>query len=207
MNDFRFSWSALLVVGQVWPRLYPDAIPVPNIVPIAPVEAPVPVKEKAKILYSPSHRRQGRWGTKVSPVMDSALAKLQSDGLADVFDLTQPVSPYQLEVLRKRMNITIDEIVTGGFHQISLEGLLCGNVVVNGSDEFSIQVMRGWTQSQSRPPFVIADEANIEQTLKDLLGDTVRLRELAEESLDYGKSYLLPENLVQRYDEIYRTLS
>lgn len=207
LDDFRIPWSAFFVVGQIWPRLYPDATPMPNIVPMPPVEAPAPIGDSVRVIYSPSHRRQGRWGTKISPVLDETLKKLGDNELADVFDLKQAVSPYQLTQLRKKMNVTIDEIVTGGFHQISLEGMLCGNVVINGSDEFSIQVMRGWTKSKARPPFVVLDESNVEQELTALVKDHARLQEKAEETLDYGKKYLLPEMLVKRYDEVYRTLN
>ncbi|PQA88548.1 hypothetical protein CW354_09710 [Marinicaulis flavus] len=206
MDDFRFDWSAFFVVGQIWPRLYPEAMPMPNLIPISPPDSPASIGECLKVLYSPSHRRDGRWGTKVSPALDEALSKIEAQGLAEIYDLKSPILPYQLGELRKRMNITIDEITTGGFHQISLEGLLCGNVVINGSDEFSIQVMRGWTKTKKRPPFVIMNEANVEKALSELLENHARLAEIAEASLAYSKEFLPPAKLIQRYDEAYRAI-
>ena len=60
-------FSMSLVVGQGWPRLWPDYRPVPNIIDAHPTIRPRDTNERLRVLYRPSHTRPGRWGGKGCP--------------------------------------------------------------------------------------------------------------------------------------------
>lgn len=204
-KECELEFDEKLVVAQYHPRLYQEHLLVPNLVNFKPEINLLKEGEKPVILFSPAHNRTGgRWNDKTCPELETALESVEKLGLAEVKNITG-VSPYELFSIRKKAHITIDEIVTGAFHQISLEGMAAGNVVINNADDFSMAMLRNYSKG-GQAPFVRTDKESISDTLIDLLTDHDRIRELQQASYDYHCRYLTPKKLIKIFEKIYEGL-
>lgn len=157
-------------------------------------------------MFSPSHARGGRWNAKYSKTLEMTIESLEKMGLIEKVWPEQPVSPSVLMALRRTCHVSIDEIVTGAFHQVSIEGLCAGNVVINRADYFSKAMMAACAQAPELPPFVYADDKCIADILVDLARDWERTAELQVRGGEYFRKYLQPANLVKTFIEAYREI-
>ncbi|MFM5100814.1 hypothetical protein ACEUA1_03190 [Aeromonas veronii] len=198
------DFDAKVVVAQYHPRQYQDFIPVLNVVPFKPSAVPSPIGEKIRILFSPSHSRTGgRWNDKTSPELERALNLLSKRDDVEVI-IPGKLSPSALFELRRTCHITIDEIVTGSYHQISLEGLAAGNVVINNSDALSNIFLEMTSNADMPPPFITLNNKNILSGLTALLEDREKIAQLQRRSLSYYKKNLQPMKTAARLISIYK---
>ena len=198
-----FDWSARLSIPHYPQRFFQDYRLVPNIVLFPHGHRPLGDRDPARVLFSPAHRRRGlRWGDKVSTALETSLSSLRSAGEADVIDV-KGIRPSALFELRLTTHVSIDEIVTGAFHQVSLEGLCAGNVVVNGADWFAVKSFQMATGASDGPPFVRMDEDDVAIELPELVRDRERIRRFQRASWEYYQAHLLPAKLVGRFVDVY----
>lgn len=202
-KTIRLPFRARLVVGQYQPRHYPDYAPVPNLVLDQPTINLRKQGEPLRVLFSPSHTRGGRWNSKCSDSLMKILEALATLGKIELVTPEKPLSPSTLMFLRKTCHVTIDEIVTGAFHQVSLEGLCAGNIVVNRADFFCRAMMAQCADTEDLPPFTYADEQTAQELLINLSDDFELTRRLQQESYDYYCEHLRPEALIKPYIEVY----
>ncbi len=113
------------------------------------------------------------------------------------------INPFELFEIRKSVDITIDEIVTGGFHQVSLEGLCAGNVVINGADWFSLETAKHISKNLEIPPFIKITEENARDKLNSLLYDPGKIDLLKKKGYEYFKDNLDPSYLINFYVNHY----
>lgn len=198
--------SRHLVVGQYQPRHYPDYLAVPNLVLDEPFLAPRRDDEPLRVLFSPTHSRTGRWNAKYSERLEKVLRTLHDLKRVEIVWPTAPLSPSTLMALRRTCHVSIDEIMTGAFHQVSIEGLCAGNVVINRADFFSKSMMACCARAPELPPFVHADESSIEDVLIALALSPRRTAELQAASFRYFDAHLRADRLVNRFVHIYETL-
>ncbi len=179
-----------LVVSQYHPRLYVDYTPVPNVIDFDGELNLIRDNEIPRVIFSPAHTRTGgRWNDKVSPNLTKVLSYL--DELGDI-SLINPgkLTPRALFEIRKSCHITIDEIATGGFHQVSLEGLAAGNVVINNSDFISTYYFEALSKGSSSSPFYTMNESNCYERIKELIFDKEKIRHYQRSSKSYFEKYL-----------------
>jgi len=200
-NEY-FDYNVRLVVGQHWGRFYQSYIPVPNLILSPPSIRPRKPGEKLRIMFSPTHKHVGRWTSKYSAVLEEVLLSLAKLGQIETISPSTPVSPEILMEVRRSCHVTIDEIATGGFHMVSLEGLCAGNIVINRADYFSRATFAGFCDG-AMPPFTYADDSNIASIL-------LRLAENPEETAiqqqighDYFAGFCNPLRLVEVFDAAY----
>lgn len=202
-KESSIDFDMQLVVAQYHPRQYPNAIAVPNLVLTAPSIQVIGENEKPVILFSPAHKRTGgRWNDKVSVNLEKAIKGIQKLGLAEVIYATG-IHPNDLLFMRRSAHITIDEVVTGAYHQISLEGLATGNVVINNADWFSCRMLADCTIDGDVPPFIRANDSTITEVLLELVQDNNKIAEYQQKSYDYFVKNLKPERLIRQYENIY----
>lgn len=190
-----------LVVAQAHPRFFPQATAVPNIVPCPPSPIRGRDDQKVRLLYAPVQMGFGRWNGKGSAELSAVLDELKYDSNVEIVSLDKPSPSHVLEKIRGICDITIDEITTGAFHQISIEGLHAGSAVVNGADFVSMQAMVGW--AGARPPFVISSHKNARKDILALVRNHDFREEVRFKSRNFAEKYLQPERLVKIYEAIY----
>lgn len=144
----------------------------------------------------------GRWNDKTSTELRNALNLISKK---DDIELVIPdkLSPHTLFELRRSCHITIDEIVTGSYHQISLEGLAAGNVVINNSDCLSNTFLEQVAEADSAPPFIIMNNKNVTHKLNELINNRDEIIKIQHSSLSYYNSFLLPGKTISRLLQIY----
>lgn len=198
-----FVFEKKLCVAQVYPRLYPNYFMVPNIIPHQGVREVIEHNEVFRILFSPTHNRvtNMRFGGKFSPAIKNILDSLSKK--VEIIQPEKPIPPNELLSLRESTDITIDEIVTGGFHQVSYEGLACGNVVINNADELSKMNFAAAINSAELPPFVRCDDYSLEETILSLIQDRAMLFKTKRESLHYYNKYMQPQKLIGAFSKLY----
>ncbi len=114
--------------------------------------------------------------------------------------------PALLMALRRTCHVSIDEIITGGFHQVSLEGMCAGNVVINRADYFSKAVLAQCTESLDIPPFLYADEITIESVMISLSMDENKTRHLQQSTLNYFINNLNSRKMAEIYHDVYKSI-
>ena len=198
-----FNFEKKLCVAQVYPRLYPDYFMVPNIIPHQGIKNISESEHEIKILFSPTHNRTTnmRFGGKYSPRIKDILEKLHKE--VKVIQPEKPIPPNELIRIRELVDISIDEIVTGGFHQVSYEGLACGNIVINNADEFSKINFASAIRANEEPPFFRCDDYTLKDKINDLLSDRKKLLRIRQASLAYYRKYMRPERLIKIFSDLY----
>lgn len=197
------EWSAKLSIPHYPQRFFQNHRLVPNVVLHTPSIRPLAAREPVRVLFSPAHRRSGlRWGDKVSDALDRALTIVRSLTDTEILEIGG-VPPATLFALRRTTHVTIDEIVTGAFHQISLEGLCAGNVVINAADPFALASLRMAIRADEDPPFVRIEQTDVCESLLELVRDRERIRALQQRSYEYHRAYLDPARLIGFFAEVY----
>ncbi|BFT62221.1 hypothetical protein [Pseudomonas moorei] len=204
-SSLGLPFSLKLVVGQFQPRIHQDHVFVPNIIHDTPSVRPRRKGEKLKVIFSPTHLRPGRWNNKYVEQLDTALQSLVKLGKIEAIIPDKPVSPKALMAVRRSCHVSIDEIATGGFHQVSIEGLAAGNVTINKADYFSKTVFSTFSNGE-KPPFVYADGESIASTLEDFANDWEKTAEQQLVSYNYFKKHLTPIKMSSIFDKAYETL-
>lgn len=204
-----FNFDKKLVVAQVHPRLYPDYEFVPNVIDFTPNKnLQKSIKRQLRILFSPSHKRTAGviFSTKFSKNIVSTLEKLNKRTDFEVISTDKPINPEQLKLIRYNSDISIDEIATGGFHQVSYEALACGSIAVNNADIFSRICFAESIKAPELPPFYRCNDNDIYEKLELLSEDRELLFKLQKKSVDYFTKYMMPKRLasmfINKYEEI-----
>lgn len=202
-DTLGLEWSAKLSIPHYPQRFFQDYRLVPNVILPTSSVHPLGERDRVRILFSPAHRRSGlRWGDKVSDALVRALTVVRSLTDVEILEI-EGVAPSALLALRRTTHVTIDEIVTGAFHQISLEGLCAGNVVVNAADSFALASLRMAIRASVDPPFVRMEQTQVCEALLELVRDRNRIRALQSASHEYYEAFLRPERLIGFFAEIY----
>lgn len=198
-----FEFSAKLAIPHTAHRFLPDYRLVPNLILFKPSVRPLDQDEPIRVIFSPAHRRTGlRWSDKVSEPLEHALAALRALRAAEIIDI-KGISPVALAELRRTTHVTIDEIVTGAFHQVSLEGLAAGNAVVNNADFLAVESLKMICGTTDDPPFVRLSDDDVGTGLMALVRDRERLRRVQQASYDYFMEHLRPDKLIRHFKAVY----
>lgn len=205
-EQIDLPFTDFYVVAQYQPRHYQNYTPVCNIVPEALCFDSSEIDGPLKILYTPAHNRAGgRWNPKGSSQLSSAIDYFSAQ---NKIELKSPpkLSESQLLGYRSLCDVTVDEIITGSYHQISLEGLSAGNIVINNADFFSIEMLRMAARAKEAPPFFLTSEDNVGDKLEQLVkmpAEELSLKK--QESREYFDKYLQPERLAKILVENYES--
>ena len=202
------NFDAKLVVAQHQARAMQDYIMVPSIINVNhPTIHLLKPRQKPRVLWLPAHKRnESRWGLKYSKVLEDLLTMLVNADMIELISPTTKMRYDELLIYRRTMHISIDEIMTGAYHRVSLEGLACGNVVISGADDCSLLTLNAIARTESNAPFVIANETTIKDVMKDLLSNHDKIRKIQQQSLDFFKKYYMPEKMIKHYTNIYDKL-
>ena len=202
-NESKIKYDKKCVVGQYHTRLFPKYTMVPNLVLDKPSVNLIKDDEIPVVLFSPSHSRTGgRWNDKTAPELEEILKSLHKLDIIEL-KLISNVKPYELFQIRRKSHISIDEIITGSYHQVSLESLACGNVTINNSDFFSNLTLKNMVNSDDEVPFFKLSLDGCKTELLKLVNDKKLIRDYQQKSFDYYSKHLNIEKLTNHYINIY----
>lgn len=196
-----------LVVAQYQERFYPRARVVPNVIPLAE-ESYTPEENGSgptTIFFAPTYKAPAwsdRWLTKGFPETVEMLRRVSAshDGLE--VDVAWRVPHDECLKRRRASHITIDEMVTGGFHLSSLEGLAMGLPTFAFLDGRTQRMLAELTGTATLPWMSFRLE-DAEPALGRLISDR-RLREqIGRRSRRWMERYWNDADLVRHYVDAY----
>lgn len=196
-----------MVVTQFHESYYPNAYPVPSIIEVKDLQPKTSQREKPIVFFSPSNGRNAyeeRWETKGKPEVISLLKKLKSKDILD-YDLVQKM-PFS-ECMQRRImgDIVIDDIVTGSFHQTTLEGLAAGKPTLAYLDARTQMVLSQLTGSTDIP-IINVRYFEAERVLAALAKDRVLREEIGQFSRDWMLKYYSEDKMIALYCKGYSNL-
>lgn len=203
-ESFLFSFDKKCCVNQLHPRLYSKFFPLPNIIEYKPRFIPNK-NSKFSILFCPTHKGSGRYGTKFSAQTTITLEKLSNSGN---FEIINPpyIPPLLLSEFRRHSNFVLDEIATGGFHQASLEALSSGSIAINNADYFAKDFYARSIKASECPPFLQCSDDSLYDILISMKDNKEHIYELQKKSYDYFNNFMRPERLINFYTNMYKEL-
>lgn len=205
-KDMEIPFRVKAACAQYHGYIYPDYRQLPLIVNYKNSINPYHEGE-LNVLFCPSHSGlKGRWNRKSSQLFNEAVEQFSKLPGVNVIRPDKPVKPAELYEIRKHCHITIDEVITGTFHTVSLEGLCAGNVVLNNSDFFANRILKNAARSESLPPFFSSTEESLLSDLIKLYRNPQLIRDYQEASAQYYSEFLSPEKLISRYCDLYNEL-
>lgn len=204
LNDKR---AKHLVIGQYHPRMYPECEVVPNVIDIFE-QALMPdwsVKnEIPRVVYSPSRIRCKGWDNKGYDETIPVLQRLVDDRRITA-EIIFNVTHNECLSKRRRADISIDEIVTGSYHLVSLESLSAGLVTIAGLDTIQIATLEHLTGSRELP-WVIAGPKTLEEKIRCLVSDPEYVMGARARSRAWMEKYWNPKVTTEKFIKIYESL-
>lgn len=206
-ENMGIDFDLRLVVAQYQPRMYPNFVPVPNVVAVPPSVSYREDGQKLRLCFTPSHSRGGRWNAKTNEAFDFAMKVVSSMRNVEVISPSSPVAPSTLLAMRRQSHASIDEIVTGAFHQVSLESMVAGNVPINGADFFSVaSLMDSFGCAPEDVPFVRATPSDLVEVISALAGDAQATRMAQSKSYDFACKYMGADHVSNIFKGVYASL-
>lgn len=204
-DSLGLDFEAKLTIPHFPHLSLPDYTLVPNLI-MEKASGPEVLESIPRILFSPSHKRTGqRWGEKVSPQLEEVLGAVESLKMGKIFR-AEGVPPLELFQARRCSHITIDEIRTGAYHQVSLEGLAAGNVVVNGAEFMQTRTLQALCRTNDEVPFYRVTTDDVHESLPNLLRNPAEIKRYQRRSADFFQAHLRPEKLIQHFVRVYEHL-
>ncbi|MDR1426851.1 MAG: hypothetical protein LBJ08_03730 [Bifidobacteriaceae bacterium] len=206
-GDLGIAWAAKVAVAQAHPRMYPGFRMMPNCLYRPGVNSGARPWEHpgrpVTVLFSPSTAAGGRWGRKSSAGFARALRRLTREpGIAVM--TVRGWAPERLLALRTTVEFGLDEVVTGGFHLVSLETMAAGGIAVNAADGEAIACLQIGARAPAPPPFLHATPATLVEAIRSAARDPGRLARWRRDSHAYFWRWLAPGRIVGLWDELYR---
>lgn len=184
------------VVCQYQQTLWGDFRPLPNIVMLAPRY--IPQNQFCGVISNPTHKRAGRYNTKVNQIYLEQIEAFKRN-FPDLYFEISGVPLENLHKLRCGFSVLIDEVITGGFHLSSIEGLSSGNIVINGAKDYVIDSFISCLDIPSRPPFFRSTPMTIQDDLTNIALNYNQFKNLRKESINYFKKFLSPDRLIRHW--------
>lgn len=195
LSSKDFNYKKFFVIFQHLNRMFPNSTPVPNFILSDPTVNYRQPGEVLRVMYSPTHRRGSRWGSKYCEALDDALRFFERRGKVELVWPNVPVGPEVLLTVRRQCHVSIDEIVTGAFHQVSLEAMCAGTVAINRSDFFCNATLAQFCDGEM-PPFYYANERTIADEILRLVDSFELTTKFQKKSYTYFYKYLKPNRLI-----------
>jgi hypothetical protein len=188
-NNFDHIFS----VAQGHQRFHKHSIGIANIIPDIKIFDGSRKRQSALI----GHLRttSARWSKKIPPQTLETLEPLlkkQNVELTTIKSLFNSDSvPYQTFVQSvQSFNYVIDDVCSGLFHQLSLEGLKSGCIVFSAADEYSLDSFSKAAQSPTPPFDIVSSLDEIYEKIKYYENNPAKLVKKQLENLTYATEYL-----------------
>lgn len=202
------QWDKKLIVAHAFARTYDDFWAVPNCLyrptaePFQMAHGTAAAEHRLRVLYSPSSKTGTRWGAKRNSDFDALIEFIKRSPDISLTE-AEGINPLELLVMRTRFDVTIDEVITGGFHLVSYEGLFAGTAVINNADTLSMEIFCAALGTSEPPPFLIASVPTLFDLLYELAHDADRLQRAKTQGQAYFDKYMNWQRIVKIFDDVY----
>lgn len=210
------------VSAQYHARFFLESTVMPNVMPIRhpwyrPAERKWPPAVPLHIAYSPSNQigarerpDRHRWATKGYPETLKILQDLvKRNGTEKVrFTVLQGLPLETCLKMRAEAHINIDEVATGSYHNVFLEGLAQGQVSVAYMDPDTLKAMESIVgpEAVQEAPWLNVNLPGLLQGLQGLLDDPQELRSRADACRVWAEKHWDDRRFADLYTRFWETL-
>lgn len=199
-------------VAQLHMIGYPEAIPVPNVLPLSspqyhdPPISTLSNNETLNLLWTPSNIAPYRTSQNDhSKGVPEAQAKLRSiTGVHLEVHTNTPID--KLLPLKARAHIGVDDIVTGGYHRSALEFMALATPTICKVREEVMNWLTEWGNGEP-PPFINIGLDDFVITILALKEDTDKLYFIAQRSREWMLKNWNEERTIQPYLKMYEEVA
>jgi hypothetical protein len=201
-----------LVIAQKHARFFPQSIPVPNAIDIHhPLLQPADNRRDGilRVLYTPTDTHsypdhdstcRGKGYRQTVDVLEA----LEQKGLLKATIQTD-LAWDELMVIRREVDVVIDECVTGGYHLTSLEALSQGLATIAFLDEHTRRLICALTgSSPAELPWINTPMDRLAPTLALLAENPMLLRSSRNAAREWVSRYWRPEFVTRHYIQAYK---
>jgi len=194
-----------IVLGQFQERYYPEAMVVPNPIPVSdPDYMPFTGPLQTDILFSPSKKISAwsdRWNTKGAPETAKLLKKMEKlYGCNTVVISGVPLERVLFE--KQRSYIILEEMITGSYHLSGLEGLSMGKPTLCYLDRRTEFIMR-YLSGADTLPFINTMLEHSQEVISYLLAQRDVGQKIGTASRNWMEKYWSEKALVHHFQDMY----
>ena len=194
-----------LVVAQFQVRLFPEATPVPNAVPIDD-KLHTPAEERlnplTSVCYSPSNTNCRGWDDKGYHPTTQAFKRLHRSRIPFADYVVTDTPLRKVLAIKRQCDICIGEVMTGSYHLSSLEALSQGLATIAGLDTKTIDALEKVTGTRKHP-WIVTGPGGLYSELYQLIMCPDFLKAKQIESRQYMERYWDPMRLADIYGAAY----
>lgn len=208
------------VSAQYHTRHYTHSRPLPNIMMIEdelyrPKERKWPPEVPLKVAFSPSNmlgRAQMKgnpWSVKGYPETRTILEEFQARHKEDFrYEIIYNRPIEECLRIRSECHVSIDELMTGSYHNVTLESMSQGLLTLVYMDPQTLQAMAAVAGQDAVEslPLVNIQIHELRKTLQNLLDAREALRGRAEACRAWMEAHWHPERLAKLYTEFWETI-
>lgn len=197
-----------VAIAQYPERFYPNAMVVPNNLPIAEERyMPASVQTEWDLFFSPTKKNSAwadRWNTKGAPETIQMMKGLsQHTGCTTKVVSGKPLTEVLHE--KQRSYIVLDDMVTGSYHISALEGVSMAKPTICYLDERTIRVLHEVTGSDCEP-FINSRLEEAPLIIDHLLQDKPLGEDIGKEGRRWLEKNWSEPVIASKFDEIYGML-
>lgn len=195
-NDFDNVFS----VAQGYARFYDNSIPIANIIP--DIKVFNRKSRRSAVVVGHLRTTSARWSKKIPQNLVQDLEKLLNEDKVEVCTIPKlfgcDTVPYKtFSQALQNFNYVIDDICSGLFHQISLEGLKSGCIVFSAADSYSIDSFCLAAECPPPPFDFVNDMYDIHEKIRYYERNPFELEKIQLRNLKYANEYLGEQRLAK----------
>lgn len=202
-----FDGLPSLVCGQFQERYFPDARVMPLVVPESDPAYTPAGEEGHGVFFGPSNTWdlfERRWHAKGTPETRRMIARAcHSTGKPFHFVMGKPL-PESLDA-KRRSAVVVDELITGGYHTTTLEGLSMGRAVMTWLDTRTRLVFAEMAGTCSCP-VINVHLSEAEEVLRHLLEQDKETQSLGKAAREWFVKYWSEAKVAGQFDVMYQDL-
>lgn len=209
------------VSAQYHARFFPESRVMPNIMPIGegrylPVQRAWPPEVPLRVAFSPSNDLPApvgmlpdRWNSKGSPETLAVLQALKKShpGKFDFNFITDEPLERCMEI-RSKCHVSIDEVVTGSYHNVFLESMSQGLLAVAYLDPETLEALGAVVgpEAVQEAPWANVRLPDLRQTLERLISSSGEVRSRADGCRRWIETHWDEKRLIESYVEFWASL-
>lgn len=194
------KFDTIFSVAQGYTRFYDNSVPIANIIP--DIKIFNSTHRRSAVMVGHLRTTNARWSKKIpSDFVKKLEVLLKKDGV-DVSTIPKlfgaesvPYSTFAHAL--QNFDYVVDDVCSGLFHQISLEGLKSGCIVFSAADTYSISSFCEAAQCPTPPFDMISDIYDIYEKVRYYERNPATLRAAQARNFEYAQAYLSEARLAQ----------
>lgn len=204
------AFDNVFSVAQGYGRFFSNSIPIANIIPDIKM---FPRKQRrSAVIVGHLRTTSARWSQKIPINFVKDFEKLLSREKVDIITIPKlfgcETVPYKtFSQALQGFDYVIDDICSGLFHQISLEGLKSGCIVFSAADEYSIQSFCKAADCPPPPFDIVSDVYDLYEKIRYYERNPAQLEAAQIRNLSYAQTYLSQSRISNLFTEtLFNTL-